>query len=606
MSMTDLFSKDPAEWSSRPDDIAVKVAEVRENLTPCTIVHPVAARLGITEPVGYESAGPLMIGGVDLSGALAFRVVNGDRNDINVLFVSELSDGSLEEAFIPGAPFNGGCVRLGRKGDGPVYVVIDIASALAIAKATGAQVACSIYIDNVPDIAATLRKQYPGREIIVCAGPERGMSHGICARAAAQTAAKLAVAESGGTFHGLFMEEGAESLLRNLQAASAPDLFDLPTADPDPLNPPAPTRWPGRINANIAAMHAVILIRRYLVTDVHVAVAMVLWALAGYFVKSIRIAPLFAIMSPTTECGKTVALSLLKSLVCRPYAASNVSAAVLYRMPEPRPTLLIDEFDTVAREKTLMGIINSGHTRTAASVSRIEKGKPISFGTFFMKVVCGIGLLPETLANRSIVIQVERADMEAEPEKHRPSDNDVFAPVRACFAGQAHRHADEVRLAERAPVKLADHRAMDNWEPLFAVTWLLGGHWVEHATRAAKYLSQHTGSESVAGIAELVPDIKDAFESAGTQKLPTQHLLELLAADEEKPWATFSHGKPITAIDLANMLKLLGIRSRDIRALNAEGLSRSLKGYHRDDFTKVFRQYPRRGSGDASEADTAA
>jgi hypothetical protein len=605
MSTINLFPENSAEWPSRPDEIAAKAVEALNNLASCTSVHPVAAKLGITEPVGCESSLPLMIGGIDLSGALAFPIIDGDSKAINVLFVSELSDGTLEEAFVPGIPYNGGYVRLGQKGDGPIYIAIDITSALAIAEATGAQVACAIYIDNVPDIAAALRKRYPDKEIIVCAGPEHGMSGPVCARAAAGINAKLAVADTGGTFHALFMVNGTEGLLHSLQAACKPDHFDLVAEKTDPLNPPHPTRWPGRINTNIVAMHAVILIRRYLTTDIHVAVAMVLWALAGYFVNSIRIAPLFAIMSPTTQCGKTVALGLLKSLVCRPYAASNVSAAVLYRMPEPRPTLLIDEFDTVAREKMLMGIINSGHTRTAASVSRIEKGRPVSFDTFFMKVICGIGLLPETLANRSIVIQLERADTQAINEKHKYASNDAFAAVRACFAGLPRRHTDYVRQAERVPVKLADHRAMDNWEPLFSVASLLGANWVEYATRAATYLSQYAGGESAAGIAELIPDIQTAFDSIAASRLPTQRLLELLAADEERPWVTSSRGKPITAIDLANMLRLLGIRSRDIRAHGTDGLSRSLKGYYRDDFAKAFRQYPRRESIDATEAITA-
>ena len=128
---------------------------------------------------------------------------------------------------------------------------------------------------------------------------------------------------------------------------------------------------------------------------------------------------------------------------------------------------------------------------------------------------------------------------------------------------------------------------------------------MEYARRAAELLSKHTGNESDAGLEELIRDIKLGFDSCGASKLSTEHLIDLLAADAEKPWATFSHGKPITARILAKMLKPLRIESKNLREDrigNQDEPSPPRKGYARSDFAKAFRQYVPREPEDADEA----
>ena len=607
MSKIPTFSANPIEWPHEPSEISQKVAEVLENLRACTAVHPVAAMMGATEPVGFEPAVPLAVSGVDFSGALAWPIKDIDGKPVNVLLASSAGDGTIEEAIIPGAPISRGFVRIGHIKSRKIHVTIDLASALVIAHATGEAVACAVYIDNLSPVVEAIHERYPDMEIIVCAGPSHGMSHPVAASAAASIGAKLATADTGGTFFGCYNETGIEGILRSLEAAEIPDRFDLPVRNRDPLDPRDPFRWPGHVNGNLMAQHAVMLIRRYLVVDVYIAITIVLWALTTYFVKDIRIAPLLAFLSPTKRCGKTTALGLLKSLVCRPYAASNMTPATLYRMPL-LTTLLIDEIDTFLRSKELVGIVNSGHTRDAASIARVVKGKTESFETFFMKAFFGIGLLPETLADRSIVILLERKADGEEVEKHIVSENDVFAPVRACFAQLAHQYADAVRHASRNPIKLGNDRAGDNWEPLLAVASLLGENWVVHARRAARLLSARAGHHDDAGLEALLRDIMLAFVSNGATKLPTGHLIGFLTDDDEKPWATFSNGRPITTHALARMLKPLGIKSRNLRAHPApgqDGYSPPLKGYFRSDFEKAFRQYvPNQPENNDADADS--
>ncbi|WP_144156135.1 DUF3631 domain-containing protein [Paraburkholderia sp. BCC1885] len=592
MSTINIFPPDANGWPRIRDEIHQKVSEVHDNLQSCTTAHPVAKMMDCTEPIGFECNSTVVISGIHIADPLAFPVRDASGTLLNVFLVSDAGDGTIEETFVPGASFNGGFVRFGEMEGSAIYVAIDLPSAIAIWRTTGSPVACALYTSNVGEVTAGLRARYPDMDIIVCAGTSEGPSRQACASAAAWNNAKLAVAQSGGTFAACFNASGAEGVSHSLKAAESRQI-SIPE-DGDPMILPAATRWPSNVNANIMAQHAVMMIMRHLVVDVHVAITIVLWALTTYFVNDIRVAPLLAFLSPVRRCGKTTALGLLKSLVFRPYAASNLTPATLYRMLTDRMlTLLVDEVDTHFGSKELTGIINSGHTRDAASVLRVDKGRTVSFNTFFMKAVFGIGHLPDTLADRSIVIRLERKTDDTIAEIHAHAENDMFACVRACFARLAYQHASAVRNAPRKPFRLGNDRAADNWEPLFAVARLLGENWVTYARQAAEQLSTNAGHQPVAGLEELLADFKLIFDTHGP-KITTANVLKALSSDPERPWAEYSHGKPITASDLAHMLAPLGIRSKSIRESSTHGQKMSvpsLKGYERAQFEDAFRRY---------------
>jgi hypothetical protein len=83
---------------------------------------------------------------------------------------------------------------------------------------------------------------------------------------------------------------------------------------------------------------------------------------------------------------------------------------------------------------------------------------------------------------------------------------------------------------------------------------------------------------------ELLSDIKELF--ADRDRISTADLIGLLCNDEEKPWATFNRGKPITPRQVAKRLKEYGIYSRTIRS----GVD-TAKGYILEQFEEVFSRY---------------
>jgi len=111
----------------------------------------------------------------------------------------------------------------------------------------------------------------------------------------------------------------------------------------------------------------------------------------------------------------------------RPLVASNISVGALFRaIDEAGPTLLIDEADTyLGRSSTMRGILNCGNTRRTAYVLRLAKigqrqpkgeadeeddrgSSVVRYSCWCPKAIAMIGKVPETLADRSIVVNMQR------------------------------------------------------------------------------------------------------------------------------------------------------------------------------------------------------
>ncbi len=254
----------------------------------------------------------------------------------------------------------------------------------------------------------------------------------------------------------------------------------------------------------------------------------------------------------------------------------------------PRPTLLIDEADTfLARSDELRGVLNSGHTRTSAYVLRLvgDQHEPRRFVTWGAKAIALIGDLPDTLADRAILIVMRRKlPMEAvERLRQRTHDAHFDTLARRCqrFAID---HQTAIRQAQPVlPAALHD-RAQDNWEPLLAIADLAGPAWGQAARAAAVEL---TGLVDNPGLGiELLRDLEALFVQRG-ERLFSSEILTALIADAEAPWATYERGRPLTARQLARLLKSFGIHTHaTIRVGQKTG-----KGYSRAQFVEVFQRY---------------
>ena len=373
--------------------------------------------------------------------------------------------------------------------------------------------------------------------------------------------------------------DGFVKIARSRKSATdADDLF--PVVEP----------WPTPVDMAQLLDDIYLIIGRFIICDAIALRAVTLWVFFTWLIDHVQVAPLLVITAPEKRCGKSLLLSLVKRLTCRPLAASNISMAAVYRVIEAwAPTLVIDEADTfLGKNEELRGILNSGHTRESAYVVRLEGDdhEPRQFSTWGAKAISGIGHLAETLMDRAIVVELRRKKSGEAVKKLRHADPGDFDRLTRMLARCAEDFGETIgKMQPILPVELND-RAQDNWEPLLAIADHAGGHWPKTAREAALQLSG-SSHEALSVSAELLTDIRDIFEKRGSDRIPTADLLSALSAEDERPWATYNKGHPLSARNLAKLLGEYGISPRSIWV----GPHASPKGYNLDQFTDAFARY---------------
>jgi hypothetical protein len=144
------------------------------------------------------------------------------------------------------------------------------------------------------------------------------------------------------------------------------------------------------------------------------------------------------------------------------------------------------------------------------------------------------------------------------------------------------------RLREASPAlpeELSD-RQQDGAEALLAIADLAGGEWPETARRALVSLSCGAQAEGDSIGTLLLSDIRRTFITKDTDRLPSAELASALAGIETSPWGEWSHGKPITPIGVARLMKPFEIRPHPVR----DGAKVS-RGYEKSDFEDAWRRY---------------
>jgi hypothetical protein len=192
-----------------------------------------------------------------------------------------------------------------------------------------------------------------------------------------------------------------------------------------------------------------------------------------------------------------------------------------------------------------------------------------------------IGNLPETLADRCVVIRMQRKMPGEECERLRDWSGEVLRRKCARFVKE---HASEIVKARPEVPNILNDRAADVWEPLLALADIAGGAWPQKARQAAVGLSASAQESSPSEA--LLADVQNIFIALGQERIFSRTLLEQLNLMPERPWAASLDGKGVTELWLARQLRPHGIRTRTIRIQGEQA-----KGYLKEEFGEVFRRY---------------
>ena len=346
---------------------------------------------------------------------------------------------------------------------------------------------------------------------------------------------------------------------------------------------------PESIDPNHLLLEIEQTIRRFIVCDDVTVIAAVLWTAMTWFIDVINVAPLAVITAPEKRCGKSQLLFLLNRLVRRPLPASNISSAALFRAIDKwSPTILIDEADTFMKDnEDLRGILNCGHTRDSAFIIRVvgKEFEPHRFNVWGAKALAGIGHLPSTIMDRSIVLKLRRKMPHEHVERLRHVEDNLFKQLQSKLARfMADYKQDVLKARPTLPANLND-REQDNWEPLLIIADIAGGDWPDRARAAALQLAALDNSTTSVGT-DILLNIKEVFEHKNVDRISTADLINELCLDDEQPWATHNYGKPITPRQIASLLKEYGIKSKSIRI--GCGIP---KGFEQSQFEDAFSRY---------------
>jgi putative DNA primase/helicase len=201
------------------------------------------------------------------------------------------------------------------------------------------------------------------------------------------------------------------------------------------------------------------------------------------------------------------------------------------------------------------------------------------------KALAGIGHLADTIMDRSIVLELRRKLPHEEVLRLRHAEPGLFDDLSAKLARFAIDTRERLRRCRPDLPHALHDRAQDNWEPLLAIAEMAGGEWPQIARHAALKLSGSTEDGGTMGN-ELLADIREIFESKRLAKISTADLIQHLCDDDEKSWATYNRGRPITPRQVAKKLKEYGIASKNLR-INYE----VVKGFDHEQFKEAFARY---------------
>ena len=363
---------------------------------------------------------------------------------------------------------------------------------------------------------------------------------------------------------------------------------------------PEPEPWQDPIDDGAKLADAIaIALRDYVVLSDHAKYAATCWVLHAHMAEVFLISPRLSISSATKGCGKSTAVDVIARLVPRPLQTSNVSSSAIFRAIEKfKPCLLCDEADTYwsrnGGDDTLRGILNSGHRKGGAVLRTVAVGDDFdvrAFSTFGPCVLACIGTLPETLHDRSILIELNRR-RPGHPDEQIKS----FRPDRAghldTLARQAARwawdHAVEVAATDPALPEGVINRQADNWRTLKMIATVLGGEWPERIDAAAKAALAKGGEDAASRLEQLLADIRDTdFPEDGGASIKSADLVKQLIGLDGRPWAEMGKSqKPLTQNRLARLLKPLAIAPGFIGPEDGRA-----RGYRRQHFEEAFARY---------------
>jgi putative DNA primase/helicase len=339
----------------------------------------------------------------------------------------------------------------------------------------------------------------------------------------------------------------------------------------------------------------------YMVLPLGAADAFALWGVHPHALAAFHLSPRLNLLSPRGGCGKTTALDVLATMVPRPLRTENISAPVLFRLVDRyQPVLLLDEVDAyLSHAEELRGLLNAGHKRGACALRCEGDGKDVRvFNAFAPAVLAGIGSLPATLRDRSILIPLVEAEEGQISTRFDPLHIEIEIVLARKLARWAKDNFPALVACNPTLPPGAFNRLADNWRPLFAIAQVAGGDWPERALAAFTHLKHQKSPRTGKFNGVVTPEaiavlsaVRCAFRQSGATRMYSKQLVaSLRGLSKTEPDILSGDGKvgDSTLLGteescLARQLERFGVTPHKIRIGKGQG-----RGYELEDFSEAF------------------
>lgn len=316
--------------------------------------------------------------------------------------------------------------------------------------------------------------------------------------------------------------------------------------------------------------------------------AVVLWSAHTHAVNAFPASGRLAVLSDQPASGKTRVLELAGLISHDATLETDPTGPALTALISQRqPTVLLDEVDQIwgraggESHRQLRSILNSGY-RKGATVSRRAGGAYVQYEVYAAVAFAGLGILPDTLMSRSIVIRMAQRRPEQEIE-HFSSRIHTAIGISIGEAVGSWARSVTLDLANAWPV-VPDgvrDRQEEVWSPLLAIAEIAGGDWPERARAACSELVLGNESEPVLSPGQrILNDLKAVWGRDGN--LPTATIVRRLFALPGTPWAGWWN-EANAGRELSGLLAAYNIRP--VRVRDGE---RVCQGYRRADLERVW------------------
>jgi hypothetical protein len=346
-----------------------------------------------------------------------------------------------------------------------------------------------------------------------------------------------------------------------------------------------PEAWTDAVDGEQLVADMVKAIRDYIILGEHQALTVTLWVLHTYIFEVFEQTPRLSLKSPAMRCGKSTLLKVIGQMVSKALRTENISVAALFRViAQDHPTMLFDEADNFFKNAQgqdnadLNGILNAGWepdgtwTRTVGEDFEPRKFNVYAPVCFAWLVKKGVNVQP-TLEDRSITIELRRAKPDEKHSRYRRSRTGHLVKLarRAARWCADHRAALVDADPKDMPEQLND-RAQDAWRPLIAIADAMS----EALGKKIRDVAVRIEEEGLGGeedislqlLADVAAIFKKKIQTDGAERVPvigSQEIVNTLAGMDERPWARWHRGEPISTQTLAKLLKAYNVAPRKKR-----------------------------------------